>query len=128
MRASAWAVWLSMGLLCGCGGEEAGFRIDQVTITPDDLPLNSQSTEEIRISALVYDDRHEVEEVLVRSDEAFLWVDMVPGRYPKWSARIPVGDFTGFPIGTYWIDIEARDDADRTLVLENAVNLRIRED
>ena len=128
MRAWVGAMTLVSGLLCGCGGEDAGFRIDQVTLAPDDLPVNSQSTEDVRISALVFNDRHEVLEVLVRSEEAVLWVDMIPGRYPKWTAHVPVTDLSGFPIGTYWIDIEARDDADRTLVLDNAVKLVIRED
>jgi hypothetical protein len=120
------AAWLLA--VCGCGGTEPGFRIDQVSITPDDIPLNSTSNEEIRISANVYNDRHEVFEVLVRSDEAFLWLDMVPGRYPKWSVTVPVSDFRGYPVGSYWLDIEARDDAARTLTLEDAVRLRIRED
>jgi hypothetical protein len=112
----------------GCGGSEPGFRIDQVSISPDDIPLNSTSNEDIRISALVFSDRHDVVEVLVRSDEAFLWLDMIPGRYPKWSVSVPVSEFQGYPVGSYWLDIEARDDADRTLILEDAVRLKIRED
>lgn len=123
-----WVAAISLMAVCGCGANDAGFRIDQVTIAPDDIPLNSTSNEDVRISAQVYDDRHEVVEVLVRSDEAFLWADMLPGRYPKWSARIPVADFAGYSVGTYWIDIEARDDADRRIELEDAVKLTIRED
>lgn len=120
----------AVGLLavCGCGGSEPGFRIDQVTITPDDIPLNSTSNEEIRISAQVFSDRHEVIEVLVRSDEAFLWLDMIPGRYPRWSVTVPVSDFQGYPVGSYGLDIEARDDAERSLRLDDAVRLKIRED
>ena len=129
MRAWVGAIFLLLVPLgSGCGGEEAGFRIDQVTLTPDDLPVNSPSDEDVRLSALVYNDRHDVLEVLVKSDDAMLWAEMIPGRYPKWTVRIPVADFSGYPIGAYDLDIEARDDANRTLVLENAVTLRIRED
>lgn len=128
MRRWVTAIGFLMVVMSGCGGTETGFRIDNVTITPDDLPLNSQADEDVRISALVYDDNHDVLEVLVRSDEAILWIDMIPGRYPKWSASVPVGDFAGYPIGDYWMDIEARDDANRRVKLENAVKLSIRED
>lgn len=124
------SILAATGLLAvsGCGGTEPGFRIDQVSITPDDIPLNSTSNEDIRISAQVFSDRHEVIEVLVRSDEAFLWLDMIPGRYPRWSVSVPVSDFQGYPVGSYGLDIEARNDADRTLTLEDAVRLKIRED
>lgn len=115
-------------VLSGCGGTEPGFRIDSVTISPNDIPLNSQSTEDIKVSASVYDDRHDVFEVLVRSDDAFLWVDMVPGKYPKWSVSIPIALFEGFEVGDYWIDIEARDEGDRTRRLDDAVRLQIRQD
>lgn len=129
MRAWVGAISLLLApLWSGCGGEDPGFRIDQVTISPDDLPVNSLSDEDVRIAALVFNDRHDVLEVLVRSDDAMLWAEMIPGRYPKWSVRIPVAEFSGYPIGKYDIDIEARDDANRLLVLENAVTLTIRED
>ena len=122
-----WRAALLLLAISGCGGTEAGFRIDQVSINPDDIPLSSSSPEDIRISAQVFADRHEVVEVLVRSDQAILWLDMVPGTYPKWTATVPIADFQGYPIGSYWIDIEARDAAHRTVTLENAVRLRIRE-
>lgn len=115
-------------VLTGCGGTEPGFRIDGVTIVPNDIPLNSQSSEDIKISASVFNDRHEVFEVLVRSDEAFLWLDMEPGRYPKWSVSVPIETFAGYAVGDYWIDIEARDDGNRTRRLEDAVRFQIRED
>lgn len=115
-------------VISGCGGGEAGFRIDGVTLSPNDIPLNSQSSDVIKISASVYDDRHEVLEVLVRSEEAFLWVDMEPGRYPKWSVSVPIETFAGFEVGSYWIDIEARDDGNRVRTLDDAVRLQIRED
>lgn len=123
-----WVTAMALLAASGCGGTEADFRINNVTITPDDLPLHSQADENVRITAQVFADRHEVVEVLVRSDEALLWIDMIPNRYPKWSASVPVSDFAGYPIGTYWIDIEARDDADRRVELEDAVKLQIRED
>ena len=128
MRRWVTAIALLLVAAGGCGGTENGFRIDNVTISPDDLPINSQADENVRISALVYDDNHDVLEVLVRSDEALLWIDMIPGRYPKWSVSVPVSDFSGYTIGDYWIDIEARDDANRRVKLENAVKLTIRED
>lgn len=127
MRRSRVAALLLLAI-SGCGGTETGLRIDQVSISPDDIPLNSTSSEDIRISAQVFADRHEVVEVLVRSDEAMIWIDMLPGTYPKWSATVPVTDFQGYPIGSYWIDIEARDAAHRVVKLENAVRLKIRED
>lgn len=112
----------------GCGGIEPGFRIDDVSLKPNDIPLNSQSSEDIKISASVYDDRHEVVEVLARSDDALLWIELLPNRYPKWSVTVPIEMFEGYEIGTYWIDIEARDEAYRTRRLDDAVRLEIRED
>ena len=66
--------------------------------------------------------------MLVRSDEALLWIDMEPGKEPKWSVSIPIELFAGYPLGDYWIDIEARDSGNRTRRLDDAVRFQIRED
>ena len=122
-------VLLALFLAAGaCGGGEPGFRIDQVSVKPDDIPILSVSNESIKISALVYNETHEVTEVLVRSDEALLFVDLIPGRYPKWTGEVPVTDFYGYTLGSYWLDVEARDDGNRVIVLDDAVRFRILED
>ena len=126
MRAILFAV--SLFVAVGCGGTEPGFRIDDVSISPNDIPLNSQSSADIKITASVYNDRHEVFEVLARSDEALLWVDLEQGSYPKWSITIPIAIFEDFEIGDYWIDIEARDDGNRVRRIEDAVRFQIRDD
>ena len=131
MRRRSVLVALLVALLlaaAGCGAGEPGFLIDQVSINPDDIPLNSQSTDEIRIAASVINDRHEVVDVLVTSDEGSIWIEMVEGRYPRWSGSVPVAAFYGFPIGDYWFDFEARDTTGRTVSLEDAVRLEILED
>lgn len=113
-----------------CGDIPNGFRIDDVRLTPDDLPYNSLSEEALRISADVHNDRQEVLEVLVRSDEApLLWVELLPAsRQPKWSTELPIFVFAGYPVGEYWLDFEARDTADRVVTLDDAVKLEIRDD
>lgn len=115
-------------LAASCGEGDAGFRIDDVRLSPDDLPFNSLSADDIRISAEVWNDRQEVLEVLVRSDEApLLWIELLPGTYPKWSAEVPITDFSQYPVGEYWLDFQARDSANRVVRLEDAVRLRIRD-
>ena len=126
MRVGALAALLL--LAAGCGGEASGFRIDFVSVSPDDFPLFSGSSEDIAIKADVFNDRHEVLEVLVTSDQAPIWIELEPGRYPRWSIDVPIVDFQGYAIGTYWLDFEARDAADRDVSLKNAVRIKITED
>ena len=122
-------LFLAALLTSACGESEPGFRIDDVRLSPDDLPYNSLSSEDIRISADVWNDRQEVLEVLVRSDEApLLWLELLPGaRYPKWSTTVPIVDFSQYAVGEYWLDFEARDSANRVVRLEDAVKLEIRD-
>ena len=119
---------LLAGSAAACGEGEAGFRIDNVSVTPNDFPINSTSTETLDIRASVYNDRQEVLEVLARSDEADIWIDLLPGRYPRWSAEVPIFQFQGYEIGDYWLDFEARDASGRFVRLEDAVRIEITED
>jgi hypothetical protein len=110
--------------LSGCGGA-AGFRIDNVTLSPDDIPVSTSSPESLHVGADVFDDNHLVTNVWVTSASNTFWLDLIEGTDPHWSAAIPLANLAGFPAGNYVFDVHAVDDAGRTIVRTDAIRLKI---
>jgi len=111
----------------GCGGGTPGFVIDQVTITPDTIPIGSTSTQPLKISAQVTDDRHQILSVWATSEGNQVWIDLPESKttWGTYSGSIPVSDLQGFPVGDYWFDLHATDDGGREVDLTRAVKLHI---
>ena len=114
-------------LAAGCGGASDGFRIDQVSVSPNDIPLGSSSNDPIRLSASVVNDRQDVEEVWADCDEGIVWFELLPSTYPRWKGTIPMVALQSFPAGEYYLDLHARDVAGDTVDLTNAVKLTVQE-
>ena len=111
----------------GCGRGTPGFVIDQVTISPDAVPLGSTSTEKLKIGAQVGDDLHQVLSVWATSGDNRIWIDLKQSKTTEgsWSGSIPISSLAGFPVGDYWFDLHATDDGGREVDLTRAVMLRI---
>ena len=115
-------------VLAGCGSGTPGFRIDDVTLTPDDIPVDTPSSTHLKVAASVFNEQHEVTNVWVTSGDGLIWIELTQGAFPRWTGEMPLSALHGFPSGDYFFDFHARDDADRNITLENAVRLRIRVD
>lgn len=116
---------LALASAASCGGTLPGFRIDNVSITPADIPVGTQSTELLRLSADVIDDNHEVLSAWASFEEAPITLDLGRGTDPRWSGSIQVRSLGGLAVGTYRIDLHAQDDAGRSIVLTDAVRLQV---
>ena len=119
------ALLLALFLVAACGGD-ASFRIDNVSLTPDDVPINPGGTEMLRVSADVFDDLHDVTNAWVQSETGSIWIDLTRGTGSRWSATMPLTIVDGFPAGTYRFDFHAEDDGGRRIVLPDVVRLKIR--
>ncbi len=117
--------WLLCAVLIGCGGPFPPIRIDDVSLVPEDIPLNSGSAEPIRIAATVTGHVQEIAEVWVDCEEAPLRMEMMRTGDTRWTAAVPVRALQGFPAGRYRLDLHARDAAAREATLDDAVVLRI---
>lgn len=112
-------------LLAACGGGTDGFRIDNVSLSPDDVPIDTTGVEILKMGADVFDDLHDVSAVWVVSQQGPFWLDLVRGNDAHWSASVPLTALHGFPSGNYVLDVHAQDEAGRSIVLAGAVRLRI---
>lgn len=113
---------LSCGLSCG---DSAGFRIDDVSISPEEIPVNTPSSEFLSVNVSVVADRREILDVWVDSDEGAIWIDLEKRAEPRWTGRVPLSAFQGFVVGDYFLDVHARDLSGKEVTLENAVRFRI---
>ncbi|HVO30147.1 MAG TPA: hypothetical protein VMV18_05410, partial [bacterium] len=111
--------------LAACGGGANGFLINNVTISPDSFPVDSQSTANLSVGADVQDDTHVVTAAWMQAEEGTLMLDLTLGASGRWSASIPLRQLDSVPVGVYHIDVHAQDDAGRSIVLENAVQLAV---
>lgn len=125
MRRSTRGALLLASLLMTSCGESAGFRIDDVSVSPEDIPVNTPSAAFLSVNASVIGERHEVLDVWVDSDEGAIWIDLEKKVDPRWSGKVPLAAFQGFVVGDYFLDVHARDYAGREITLENAVRFRI---
>lgn len=126
-RSSRGALLLASLLMTSCG-DSAGFRIDDVTINPEDIPVNTPSGAFLSVNASVIADRREILDVWVDSDEGAIWLELERRADPKWSGSLPLSVFEGFVVGDYFLDVHARDHSGREITLENAVRFRIEPD
>lgn len=126
-RTSRGALLLASLLMFSCG-ESAGFRIDDVSISPEDIPVNTPSAAFLSVNASVIADRREILDVWIDSDEGSIWIDLEKRADPKWSGSVPLAAFQGFVVGEYFLDVHARDHSGREITLENAVRFRIEPD
>ncbi len=110
-----------------CGSVDPSFRIDDVSVSPDDVPVNPATTDPLKVGAAVYHDRFEVTEVWVDSEEGALWIALEQKNSPRWAGEIPLTSLQGFPAGTYYLDFHAIDAAGREVILDDGVRLRIRD-
>lgn len=110
--------------LASCG-DSAGFRIDDVSISPDEIPVNTPSAELLSINVSVIADRREILDVWVDSDEGSIWIDLEKRNDPRWTGTVPLSAFVGFVVGDYYLDVHARDYSGKEITLENAVRFRI---
>lgn len=118
------ALLVPLFLAASCGGS-AGFRIDNVSLSPDDVPVNPGGVEMLKLSADVFDDRHDVLDAWFVAEDAPVWFDLQRGTGAHWSAIVPLHELDGLPAGTYRFDVHASDDAGRSIVLVDAVRLKI---
>ena len=119
------ALLLPIFFALGCGGS-SGFRIDNVALSPEDVPVNPGGTETLHFSADIFDDLHVVTSAWVQTENGPLWIDLVRGVDPHWSVTVPLSALNGLPVGTYRFDIHAEDDGGRRVLLQDAVRLKIR--
>lgn len=118
-----------MILLCtSCGGGEAGFRIDDVRVSPEEVPVNIASGDPLRVTCTVFNDLHEITEVWANSDEGDLWIALEQDANVRWGGALPLTSLNGFAAGDYFIDVHALDLAGRQIELKDAVRLRITAD
>lgn len=121
--------WIfAAALVAGCGHGTPGFVIDDVSLSPNDIPVDTTSNQLLKVQATVTDDLHDVTDVWANSDEASFWLDLAVNPFvnDQYSATIPLSVFRGYPVGDYYIDLHALDSAGRQVDLANAVRLRIR--
>ena len=126
-RASLAHLVALVAISAGCGRGTPGFVIDQVTISPDTIPIGSTSTQPLKISAEVTDDLHLILSVWATSEGNQIWIDLPQSTTAQdtYSGSIPVSDLSGFPVGDYWFDLHATDDGGREVDLTHAVKLHI---
>ena len=127
MRGRILASILAVAAAAGCGRGAQGFVIDQVTISPDSVPIGSTSTEKLKVGAQVSDDIHQVLSVWATSEGNQIWIDLKQSKTTEgsFSGSIPVSSLVGFPVGDYWFDLHATDDGGREVDLTHAVKLHI---
>src|SRR3954467_9146231 len=113
------ALAMFLAVVAGCGRGAPGFVIDQVTITPDSMPIGSTSTQPLKIGAQVNDDLHQVLSVWATSESGAIWIDLQESQATSgsYSGAIPVSSLSGFALGDYWFDVHATDDGGREVDL-----------
>ena len=126
MRRACKPLLLAAFAAVACGGNSTGFRIDNVSLSPDDIPIASSSSAPLNIGADVFDDTHEVLSAWVVSEDGRFWIQLERGTDPHWGASIPLSRLSALPAATYRFDVHAEDDAGRALVLVDAVRMKIR--
>jgi hypothetical protein len=120
-------ILFSIPFALACGGADPGFRIDDVSVAPDDVPVDTDSTDPLKVGASIFHDRFEVSDAWVDSEEGALFIPLTQGAFPRWTGSIPLTHLHGFPAGVYFLDFHATDAAGREVVLDDGVRLRIRD-